>query len=260
LSGLDLGIAGRRALVCGSSSGLGEACATALAQAGVEVVMNGRRADRLSAAAARVAQASGRAPAQVVADVASAEGREALVAAAGAVDILVNNGGGPPPGRTFDLTPQQWEAALQGSMLAPIALMQALVPPMAARGWGRVINVTSSSAKSPIPMLGLSNGARAGLTGFVAGLAREVAGQGVTINNLLPGPFATDRLMAVLKAQGGGATTEAAAEAAAREVPVGRLGEPAEFGVWCAFLASEHAGFVTGQNFLLDGGRYPGVF
>ncbi|MDB5446764.1 MAG: family oxidoreductase [Phenylobacterium sp.] len=260
-TGLDLGIAGRSALVCGSSSGLGEACARALAAAGVEVVLNGRDAGKLEAAAGRLAQATGRTPRFLAADVATVPGREALLDLAGPLDILVTNAGGPPPGDPLQLTEAQWLAALQTNMLSAIFLMGAAVPGMAERGWGRVINITSAAVKAPIAPLGLSNGARAGLTGYVAGLSRHVAGSGVTINNLLPGQFLTERLTSFAKSQAaarGIGVDEMLAEMA-RNTPTGRLGDPAEFGAWCAFLASAHSGYVTGQNLLLDGGSYPGT-
>lgn len=259
---LDLGLAGRKAIVCGASSGLGKACALALAQAGVAVTMNAREESRLKAAADEIAAVTGSSIVPVAADVSTAEGRALILAACPAPDILVNNAGGPPPGDFRAWDDGQWMAALHANMLAPISLIRSVIDPMIERRWGRIINITSRAVKMPLPLLGLSNGARAGLTGFVSGLAREVAPFGVTINNLLPGPFATDRLSQYAAKLGAerGMTAAAALSEMAQENPTRRVGRPEEFGAWCAFLASEHAGYVTAQNFLLDGGAYPGVF
>lgn len=257
----DLGIAGRTALVCGSSSGLGEACAVALARAGVSVVLNGRDPDKLEAAAGRLSQSTGAKPRWLAADVSRPDDREALLAFAGPLDILVTNAGGPPPGDPLKLTETEWLSALQANMLSAIFLMSASIPGMTERRWGRVINITSAAVKAPMAALSLSNGARAGLTGYVAGVSRHVAAGGVTINNLLPGPFRTERLMsfaARLAAQRG-IDIEAVLDEMARAAPVGRIGKPEEFGAWCAFLASAHGGYITGQNLLLDGGAYPGT-
>ncbi len=256
----DFGLAGKRAIVCGSSQGLGFACAEALLQAGVEVIVNGRSKDRLDDAAAAL-MGDGRKVTAVAADVATAEGRRALLDACPAPDILVTNAGGPPPGDIGDWDDSDWFDALGANMVAPIQLIKSALPGMRERKWGRIINITSMAVKMPLPRLGLSNGARSGLTGFVAGLAREVAPDGVTINNLLPGRFSTERLnryMADL-ADEAGRSRDAYAEDVASGIPVKRLGRPEEFGAFCLFIASEHAGYMTGQNILLDGGEYPGA-
>lgn len=253
---MDLGIAGKRAVVCASSKGLGLGCAEALAAAGVQLVMNARGADALEASAEAIRAAHGVNVQTVAADVTTAEGQGALVAAAGDADILVNNAGGPPPGMWHDWDREDFIKALDANMLAPIALIKALVPGMMDRGWGRVVNITSQSVKAPIPVLGLSNSARAGLTGYVAGTSRQVANKGVTINNLLPGIHATDRADALdggVVAAKGITLDEARAERAAT-IPAGRYGTREEFGAACAFLCSQHAGFIVGQNLLLDGG------
>lgn len=253
---MDLGIRGRRALVCASSKGLGRGCAEALAAAGADLVVNARGADALDRAAAAIRAAHGVAVTAVAADITAPEGRAAVLRAAGAVDILVTNAGGPPPGQWSDWARDDFIAALDANMLTPIALMQALLPGMMERGWGRVVNITSVSVRAPVPQLGLSNAARAGLTGFVAGTARQVAQRGVTINNLLPGIHDTDRATAldqgVSRAQNIG-MEEARARREAT-IPAGRYGTAAEFGAACAFLCSVHAGFIVGQNILLDGG------
>ncbi|MCC5989462.1 MAG: SDR family oxidoreductase [Pararhodobacter sp.] len=253
---MDLGIRGKRALVCASSKGLGLGCAEALAAAGVDLVINARGTEALEAAAARLGREHGVSVTPVAADITSAEGRARVLDAAGAVDILVTNAGGPPPGSWQDWSREDFIAALDANMLTPIALMQAQLPGMMERGWGRVVNITSQSVKAPIAVLGLSNSARAGLTGFVAGTARQVAGRGVTINNLLPGVHDTDRAVAL---DGGVAEREGIQHAEARRrreatIPAGRYGTAAEFGAMCAFLCSVHAGFIVGQNVLLDGG------
>ncbi len=252
---MDLGIAGKRALVCASSRGLGRGCAEALAEAGVNLVMNARGAETLEAAAAEIRARHGVDVVTVAGDITSDAGRAAVLEH-GPFDILVNNAGGPPPGQWTDWSREDFIKALDANMLTPIALMQAVLPGMMQRGWGRVVNITSVSVKSPIAALGLSNSARAGLTGFVAGTSRQVAGKGVTINNLLPGIHATDRALAldgaVVKARG--ISMEQAVEERAATIPVGRYGTPAEFGATCAFLCSQHAGFIVGQNILLDGG------
>jgi 3-oxoacyl-[acyl-carrier protein] reductase len=252
---MDLGIAGKRALVCASSRGLGRGCAEALAEAGVNLVMNARGAETLEATAAEIRARHGVDVVTVAGDITSDAGRAAVLEH-GPFDILVNNAGGPPPGQWTDWSREDFIKALDANMLTPIALMQAVLPGMMQRGWGRVVNITSVSVKSPIAALGLSNSARAGLTGFVAGTSRQVAGKGVTINNLLPGIHATDRALAldgaVVKARG--ISMEQAVEERAATIPVGRYGTPAEFGATCAFLCSQHAGFIVGQNILLDGG------
>lgn len=253
---MDLGIAGKRALVCASSKGLGFGCAQALAEAGVDLVMNARGSEALEAASDRLRTAHGVQVVTVAADITSEDGRKAVLDAAKDVDILVTNAGGPPPGMWHDWSRDDFIAALDANMLTPIALMQALLPGMMERGWGRVVNITSQSVKAPIPQLGLSNAARTGLTGFVAGTARQVAHSGVTINNLLPGIHATDRATAldgpVAKAEG--ITMEEAQARRAATIPVRRYGTAEEFGATCAFLCSKHAGFIVGQNVLLDGG------
>ncbi|MEP3332991.1 SDR family oxidoreductase [Sedimentitalea sp.] len=253
---MDLGIAGKRALVCASSKGLGLGCAEALAEAGVNLVMNARGSEALEASAQAIRDAHGVEVVTVAADVATADGQAKVIEAAAGVDILVNNAGGPPPGMWSDWERDDFIKALDANMLAPIALMKALMPEMIDRGWGRVVNITSQSVRAPIAVLGLSNSARTGLTGYVAGTARQVAGSGVNINNLLPGIHATDRAASldggVAKAQGV-SLDEAQAQRAAT-IPAGRYGTRQEFGAACAFLCSQHAGFIVGQNILLDGG------
>lgn len=253
---MDLGLRGKKALVCASSKGLGRGCAEALAAAGVDLVLNARGAGALAATAAAIRAAHGVAVTEVAADITSEAGRAEVLAAAGSVDILVTNAGGPPPGLWSDWDRDDFIRALDANMLTPIALMKALLPGMMKRGWGRVVNITSQSVKSPIAQLGLSNAARAGLTGYVAGTARQVAPAGVTINNLLPGIHATDRAGAldagVAKAQG--ITLDDARAKRAATIPARRYGTAEEFGAACAFLCSAHAGFIVGQNILLDGG------
>ncbi|HEX3463154.1 MAG TPA: SDR family oxidoreductase [Candidatus Elarobacter sp.] len=258
---MDLGIEGKRAIVCAASKGLGRACADALAREGVRVTIAARTAGPLAAAAAEIEAASGVPVTAVVADVTTAAGRAALLAACPEPDIVVNNAGGPPPGDFREWDRDDWIRALEANMLAPIELVKATVDGMIARRFGRVVNIASSTVKAPIKDLGLSNGARAGLTGFIAGLAREVAPHGVTINNLLPGAFATDRLGATLHkaAERAGTTVEEQVALRTRTIPAGRLGAPAELGALCAYLCSRHAGYITGQNLLIDGGAYPGV-
>lgn len=253
---MDLGLSGKTALICASSKGLGRGCAEALAQAGVHVTLNARTPGPLEAAAQAIRAASGVEVKTVAADITDEAGREKVLEVAGPVDILVNNAGGPPPGMWSDWDRDDFIAALDANMLTPIALIKALVPGMMARGWGRVVNITSQSVKAPIPVLGLSNAARAGLTGYVAGTARQVAGKGVTINNLLPGIHATDRADALDKgvSEAQGITLEAARAQRAATIPAGRYGTAEEFGAACAFLCSTHAGFIVGQNLLLDGG------
>lgn len=253
---MDLGIRGRRALVCGGSKGLGRGCAEALAAAGVEIVLNARGAEALAATAQAIRDRHQVAVTAVAADITAEGGRAEVLAAAGTLDILVTNAGGPPPGLWSDWSREDFIRALDANMLTPIALMQAVLPGMMARGWGRVVNITSQSVKAPVAQLGLSNAARTGLTGFVAGTARQVAPSGVTINNLLPGIHATDRAVmldgGVARAQG--ITIEAARAAREATIPVRRYGTAGEFGAACAFLCSMHAGFIVGQNILLDGG------
>ncbi|PHQ96386.1 MAG: short-chain dehydrogenase [Marinosulfonomonas sp.] len=253
---MDLGIAGKSAIICASSKGLGLGCARALAAEGVNITMNARGADALEAAAAEIRADFGVAVMTAAADISTDEGRRAVLAIAGEVDILVNNAGGPPPGMWSDWSRDDFIKALDANMLAPIAMIQGVVPGMMSRGWGRVVNITSQSVKSPIAVLGLSNTARAGLTGFVAGTSRQVAPKGVTINNLLPGIHATDRAAsldgAVVKSEG--ITMEEARTQRQATIPARRYGSPDEFGATCAFLCSQHAGFIVGQNILLDGG------
>lgn len=253
---MDLGIKGKTALVCAASKGLGRGCAEALAEAGVNLVLNARGVEALETTAAALRSAYGVQVVTVAADITTQEGRAEVLAAAGSVDILVTNAGGPPPGMWSDWSRDDFIKALDGNMLTPIALMQALLPGMIAKGWGRVVNITSGSVKAPIPQLGLSNAARTGLTGFVAGTARQVAPHGVTINNLLPGIHDTDRAMAldggVMKAEG--ISMDEARARRAATIPARRYGTAAEFGAACAFLCSQHAGFIVGQNLLLDGG------
>lgn len=253
---MDLGIKGKRALVCASSKGLGRGCAEALAEAGVNLVINARGAEALEATAQHIRDTYGVTVEAVACDVTTEEGRAKLLDVAGEVDILVNNAGGPPPGSWTDWNRADFIAALDSNMLTPIALIQALVPGMMARGWGRVVNITSQSVKAPIPVLGLSNSARAGLTGFVAGTSRQIAGSGVVMNNLLPGIHATDRAISLdtgVSKQKGISLDEARAQREAT-IPAGRYGTPAEFGHTCAFMCSQYAGFMIGQNILLDGG------
>lgn len=253
---MDLGIKGKKALVCAASKGLGLGCAEALAAAGVDLVMNARGAEALEASAARLRDTYSVNIVTVAADIATAEGQAQVLKAAQDIDILVNNAGGPPPGMWHDWEREDFIAALDANMLAPIAMIKALVPAMMDRGWGRVVNITSQSVRAPIGVLGLSNSARTGLTGYVAGTSRQVAGSGVTINNLLPGIHATDRADsldgAVVAAKG--ITLDEARAARAATIPAGRYGTREEFGAACAFLCSTHAGFIVGQNLLLDGG------
>jgi len=262
---MDLGIAGKWALVCASSKGLGKGCAQALVREGVNVVITARGTEALQATATELRALN---PAvqvvAVAADITTAQGRAAALAACPQVDILVNNAGGPPPGDFRDWDREAWIKALDANMLTPIELMKATVEGMAGRGFGRIVNITSAAVKAPIDILGLSNGARSGLTGFVAGLARQsrLASRNVTINNLLPGPFDTDRLRVTMvgAAQKSGQTVEAVADARRQLNPTRRFGSAEEFGATCAFLCSTQAGYITGQNVLIDGGAYPGTF
>jgi len=262
---MDLGIKGKWALVGGASKGLGLGCATALAQAGVNVVMVSRGAEALEASAAKL-RLLGVTVLTVAQDITTEAGRAAIWAVAAGpgknYDIVVTNAGGPPPGDFREWDRDAWIKAVDANMLTPIELIKATVDGMASRGFGRIVNITSSAVKAPIDILGLSNGARSGLTGFVAGLSRTtaLAGNNVTINNLLPGAFDTDRLKTTLAgaASKTGQTIEALAEARKKLAPAQRFGHPDEFGQTCAFLCSQHAGFITGQNILIDGGAYPG--
>jgi 3-oxoacyl-[acyl-carrier protein] reductase len=261
---MDLGIAGKWALVCGSSRGLGLGCATALASEGVNVVMVARGAQALEREAQMLgeslARSTGAQVLPVVADITTPEGRDRVFEARRDYDILVTNAGGPPPGDFRDWDRDTWLRTLDANMLAPIELMKATVDGMAARGFGRVVNITSSAVKAPIELLGLSNGARSGLTGFVAGLARShaLARSNVTINNLLPGGFETGRFRATVEKAGKNYEEEVALRI--RAIPAQRFGTPREFGAFCAFLCSVQAAYVTGQNLLTDGGAYPGTF
>jgi 3-oxoacyl-[acyl-carrier protein] reductase len=259
---MDLGIGGKHALICGASKGLGRGCAEALAAEGVHVTLVARTADILDATAADIRRNTGVTVTAVACDITTADGRAKALAACPQPDILVNNAGGPPPGDFRDWNRDDWIAALDANMLTPIELMKATVDGMIARRFGRIINITSSSVKAPIDILGLSNGARSGLTGFVAGLARKTVGHNVTINNLLPGQFDTDRLKKTMgaSASAAGRNVDEVFEARRRQIPAQRFGNPAEFGAACAFLCSMHAGYITGQNLLLDGGSYPGTF
>ena len=259
---MDLGLNGRWALVCAASKGLGRGCAEALVGEGVNVVITARGAEALEATAAALRLLNPAVEVRAVAgDISTPEGQAAALAACPQIDILINNAGGPPPGDFRTFTREAWLAALEANMLTPIALMTATVDAMAARGFGRVVNITSGAVKAPIDVLGLSNGARAGLTGFVAGLARKTVRHNVTINNILPGAFDTDRIMVVLagQAKAEGISVEEAKTQRMASNPAGRFGDPAEFGDACAWLCSAQAGFVTGQNLLLDGGAFPGV-
>ena len=253
---MDMGISGKKALICASSKGLGRGCAEALAAEGVNVVINGRNAEVLETTAAKIRETYGVQVTAVACDVTTAEGQAMIIVAAGDVDILVTNAGGPPPGLWSDWERDDFIAALDANMLTPIALMKACLPGMMARGWGRVVNITSQSVKAPIAVLGLSNAARTGLTGYVAGTARQVADKGVSINNLLPGIHATDRAVSldsgVMKAQG--ITMKQAQKQRQASIPARRYGTAEEFGAACAFLCSQHAGYIVGQNILLDGG------
>ena len=264
---MDLGIAGRWALVCGASKGLGLGCAQALVNEGVNVLIVARGADALKAAASKLtADAAGKSGASVLfcaADITTVEGRAAVLAIRRDFDIVVTNAGGPPPGDFRSWDREAWIRAVDANMLTPIELIKATVDGMAARGFGRIVNITSSAVKAPIDILGLSNGARSGLTGFVAGVARSpLAAQGVTINNLLPGSFDTDRLTANFQvaASKTGNSVDAIADARRKNIPAQRFGTPEEFGAICAFLCSMQAGYITGQNVLADGGAYPGTY
>jgi 3-oxoacyl-[acyl-carrier protein] reductase len=259
---MDLGIRNKSALVCGASRGLGRGCAEALAAEGVSVTLVARNSEALEAAADEIRSRSGSIVATVACDITTAQGRAQALAACPQPDILITNAGGPPSGDFRAWTRDDWIAALDANMLTPIELIKATVDGMMARGFGRIVNITSSAVKAPISILGLSNGARAGLTGFVAGLARKTVAHNVTINNLLPGPFDTDRLAAIMSASAAASGKSVDAVRAARMLdnPARRFGTREEFGATCAFLCSQHAGYITGQNILLDGGAYPGTF
>jgi 3-oxoacyl-[acyl-carrier protein] reductase len=253
---MDLGISGRKAIVCASSQGLGRGCALALAREGASLVINGRGREALEATAAEIRRETGAEVATVAADITTGEGRAALLAACPEPDILVNNAGGPPIGDFREWDEAAWLRAVTANMITPIMLIRAVVDGMIARRFGRIVNITSRSVKAPLPHLGLSNGARAGLTGFVAGLARQVARHNVVINNLLPGPFATQRSVDSMRrlAAKAGQDYESFAKARMAELPAGRFGTPEEFGKACAFLCGADAGFIVGHNLLIDGG------
>lgn len=255
---MDMGLKGRTALVCAASKGLGRACAMALAREGAIVTITARGAEALEQTAAEIRAATGATVKTVAGDITTKDGRAAALAACPTPDILVNNAGGPPPGDFRDWERDDWIRALDANMLTPIELIKATVDGMIERKFGRIVNITSGSVKAPIPMLGMSNGARAGLTGFVAGLARQVCRHNVTINNLLPGPFLTDRLRsnAAIAAGKAGITTEEEIAARAAQTPSQRVGDPAEFGDACVFLCAASSGFIVGQNLLLDGGAF----
>jgi 3-oxoacyl-[acyl-carrier protein] reductase len=264
---MDLGIKGKWAVVCGASKGLGLGCAQALVQEGANVLIVARGLEVLQQAAEKLiadqARHSGATVLFVVADITTEAGRAAVFAVRQDFDIVVTNAGGPPPGDFRDWAREDWIKAVDANMLTPIELIKATVDGMAARGFGRIINITSSAVKAPIDILGLSNGARSGLTGFVAGVSRSaLAAQGVTINNLLPGAFDTDRLKTTMKgaAQKTGQPIEAIMDARRKTIPAKRFGNPEEFGAICAFLCSQQAGYINGQNVLADGGAYPGAF
>ncbi len=259
---MDLGITGRRALVCAASKGLGRGCAEALAREGVDVTICARTERDVAQAAAEIGERVGRAVTWVACDITTPDGRAAALAACPQPDILINNAGGPPPGDFREWDRAAWLRALDANMLTPIELIRATVDDMIARRFGRIVNITSSAVKAPIDVLGLSNGARSGLTGFVAGVARKVVRHNVTINNLLPGQFATDRLRTSLerRAKTTGMPYDDVRDAAINATPAGRFGDPNEFGAICAFLCSAQAGYIAGQNVLVDGGAYPGTF
>lgn len=258
---MDFGIGGKRALVCAGSKGLGKACAVALAAEGVNVTIVARGKDALEAAADEIRQSSSVEVATVTADIATDAGRALALAACPDPDILVNNAGGPPTGDFREFSHDDWIKALEANMLTPIELIKAVVDGMINRRFGRIVNITSSAVKAPVPILGLSNGARAGLTGFIGGLSRQTPMHNVTINNILPGAFATDTLksrMAAMARQSG-KTVDEIARQRLNAIPAGRFGDPAEFGQLCAYICSAQASYITGQNFLIDGGSYPGA-
>jgi len=259
---MDLGIKGKTALVCAASKGLGKGCAQALAKDGVNLVITARGRESLEATAEEIRKATGVKVIAVAGDITTPEGRAAALAACPSPDILVNNAGGPPPGDFRSWSREDWVKALDANMLTPIELIKATVDGMIARKFGRIVNITSGAVKMPIPELGLSNGARTGLTGFVAGLSRQTVAHNVTINGLLPGPFDTDRLRTNLKfnAQKLGKTEAELEKVRIQANPAKRFGNIEEFGAACAFLCSTHAGFITGQNLLMDGGAFPGTF
>lgn len=260
---MDLGINNHWALVCAGSKGLGKACAKALVMEGVNIVLNGRTSETLAQTANELRKLPNcREIITIPTDITTAEGRTQVLKATPHLDILVNNAGGPPPGNYLDWSIEDWQQALNNNMITAIELMKAVIPKMQAQKFGRIINITSSSVKAPIPVLGLSNGARAGLTGFVAGLARSIAVDNVTLNNILPGAFATDRLLQTIDAEATrqGVSKEESQQKRISTIPVGRFGDPDEFGALCAYLCSSQAAYITGQNILIDGGAYPGTY
>lgn len=260
---MDMGIKGRKAIVCAASKGLGKGCAMALAQEGVDLVINARTKAELEATAEEIRKKTGVKVTPIAVDVTTDAGRKQVLAACPEPDIIVNNAGGPPPGDFRNFTHEDWIRALESNMLTPIELIRATIDGMSERGFGRIVNITSSAVKAPIDVLGLSNGARSGLTGFIAGLARsKVAASGVTINSLLPGLFDTDRIATTFTAQANAQhiSVDDARKQRMKTIPAGRFGTREEFGRACAFLCSVHAGYITGQNWLMDGGAYPGTF
>ena len=258
---MDLGIAGRTAIVCAASKGLGRATAMQLAREGVNVIISARTKSDLEATAAEIRKVANVKVEAIACDVTTDEGRAMILKACPNPDILINNAGGPPPGDFKDFSLDDWRKAVEWNMITPIALIKATVYGMMDRKFGRILNITSQSVKAPISSLELSNGARAGLTGAVAVMARRAVRYNVTINNILPGPFETDRLTGSTRkmAEGQGISFEKAMEARKAGVPAGRFGQPDEFGAAAAFMCSAHAGFITGQNLLLDGGIFPGA-
>lgn len=258
---MDLQLAGKSALVCGSSKGLGFACAMSLAREGVDLTLVARTASILEESAEAIRQAAGVRVATVATDITTVEGREQAFAVSGMPDILVTNSGGPKPGDFREWSKDDWMTAVNANMYTPIALIQHVIDSMVSQRYGRIVNITSAAVKMPIDTLGLSNGARSGLTGFVSGLARQVVEHNVTINNLLPGAFETDRLKsgAAHAAKKNGQTLEQVMQARLKSIPAKRFGQPSELGDACAYLCSAQAGFITGQNLVLDGGTYPGM-
>jgi len=259
---MDLGIRGRTALVCAASKGLGRGCAFALAQEGVQLFITARGRDALEATAEEIRKATGAKVTTLVGDITTPEGKAQALAACPKPDILVNNAGGPPPGDFRNWAREDWLKAIDANMLTPIELIKATVDSMIERRFGRIVNITSSAVKAPIAELGLSNGARSGLTGFIAGIARRTAAHNVTINNLLPGRFWTDRLRSNVEhnAKQQGKSVEEVKQALEKKVPAGRFGTAEEFGQCCAYLCSAQASYITAQNMLIDGGAYPGTY
>ena len=259
---MDLGIKGRKAIVCAASKGLGRACALSLAREGVDVVITARTAADLERTADEIRRETGVKVTAVPGDITTDAGRAAALAACPQPDILVNNAGGPPRGDFREWGREEWTSAVNANMLTPILLIKAVIDGMIERKFGRIVNITSSAVKMPIDVLGLSNGARTGLTGFIAGISRTTVKHNVTINNLLPGFFATDRALSTVRAQAEkrGITPEEAQAARMATIPAGRFGQPPEFGALCAYVCSAHASYISGQNLLIDGGAYPGTF